>query len=58
MDYYKYIKYKTKYLNLKYDNNQYGGGVVPCDKGYTNMLGTCWAVSILMIFCFPSRIVQ
>ena len=52
MDYYKYIKYKTKYLNLKYDNNQYGGGVVPCDKGYTNMLGTCWAVSILMIFCF------
>jgi hypothetical protein len=26
MDYYnKYLKYKTKYLNLKYDNNQYGG---------------------------------
>jgi len=53
MDYYnKYIKYKTKYLNLKYDNNQYGGGIVPCDKGYTNALETCWAVSILMILCF------
>jgi len=52
MDYYKYIKYKTKYLNLKYDNNQYGGGIVPCDKGYTNALGTCWAVSIIMILCF------
>lgn len=58
MDYYKYIKYKTKYLNLKYDNNQYGGGggvgvgVVSCDKGYTNMLGTCWAISILMVLCF------
>jgi hypothetical protein len=26
MDYYnKYLKYKTKYLNLKYYNNQYGG---------------------------------
>jgi hypothetical protein len=26
MDYYnKYVKYKTKYLNLKYDNNQQGG---------------------------------
>jgi hypothetical protein len=49
MDYYKYIKYKTKYLNLKYDNNQYGGGIVPCDKGYTNVFGTCWAVSIMMI---------
>jgi TPR repeat protein len=40
MDYYKYIKYKTKYLNLKY-----GGGIVPCDKGYKNFLGTCWAVA-------------
>ena len=45
MDYYKYIKYKTKYVNLKYDNNQYGGGIVPCDKGYKNALGTCWAVA-------------
>jgi hypothetical protein len=27
MDYYnKYLKYKTKYLNLKYNNHQYGGG--------------------------------
>jgi hypothetical protein len=26
MDYHiKYLKYKTKYVNLKYDNNQYGG---------------------------------
>jgi len=49
MDYYKYIKYKTKYLNLKYDNNQYGGGIVPCDKGYTNFLGTCWAVALQTI---------
>ena len=49
MDYYKYIKYKTKYLNLKYDNNQYGGGIVPCDKRYNNVFGTCWAVSIMMI---------
>jgi hypothetical protein len=49
MDYYKYIKYKTKYLNLKYDNNQYGGGIVPCDKGYANALGTCWAVSLQVI---------
>jgi TPR repeat protein len=49
MDYYKYIKYKTKYLNLKYDNNQYGGGIVPCDKGYNNAFGTCWAVSLQTI---------
>jgi len=53
MDYYnKYVKYKTKYLNLKYDNSQYGGGSVPCDKGYKNALGTCWAVSLLTILCF------
>ena len=27
MDYYnKYLKYKTKYVNLKYNNRQYGGG--------------------------------
>jgi hypothetical protein len=52
MDYYKYIKYKTKYLNLKYDNNQYGGGIVPCDKGYTNVLGTCWMSALLGILCF------
>jgi len=25
MEYQKYIKYKIKYLNLKYGNNQYGG---------------------------------
>ena len=53
MDYYnKYVKYKTKYLELKYDNNQYGGGIVPCDKGYTNVLGTCWMSSLLGLFCF------
>jgi TPR repeat protein len=44
MDYYKYIKYKTKYLNLKY-----GGGIVPCDKAYKNTIGTCWAVGLQMI---------
>ena len=49
MDYYnKYVKYKTKYLELKYDI-QYGGGVVSCDKGYTNALETCWAVGLQMI---------
>ena len=52
MDYYnKYLKYKTKYLELKY-YNQYGSGVVPCDKGYKNLLGTCWAVATQMIFSF------
>ena len=47
----KYIKYKTKYLQLKY-NNQYGGGVVPCNKGLNNFIGTCWAVGIQMILFF------
>jgi hypothetical protein len=52
MDYYsKYIKYKTKYLELKYDNNQYGGAV-SCDIGYTNVLGTCWMSALLGILCF------
>ena len=53
MDYYnKYIKYKTKYLELKYDNNQYGGVIVPCNKGINNFIGTCWAVAIHMILFF------
>jgi TPR repeat protein len=53
MNYYnKYLKYKTKYLELKYDNSQYGGSIVPCNKGYANKLGTCWAVAIQMIICF------
>ena len=56
MDYYnKYIKYKTKYLELKYDN-QYGGGGddddVPCDKVFSNGNGTCWAVAIQEILGF------
>jgi TPR repeat protein len=52
MDYHnKYIKYKTKYLQLKY-HNQYGGGVVPCNKGLNNFIGTCWAVGIQMILFF------
>jgi TPR repeat protein len=52
MDYHnKYIKYKTKYLQLKY-NNQYGSGVVPCNKGLNNFIGTCWAVGIQMILFF------
>ena len=45
MDYYnKYVKYKTKYLNLKYDNNQYGGGIVSCHIRYKNAHGTCWTL--------------
>ena len=53
MDYHnKYIKYKTKYLQLKYNNNQYGGGLVPCNKEYTNELGTCWAIGPQMFFSF------
>jgi TPR repeat protein len=54
MDYYnKYIKYKTKYLELKYDN-QYGGGDddVPCDKVFSNGNGTCWAVAIQEVLGF------
>ena len=51
MDYYsKYLKYKTKYLNLKYDI-QYGGAV-SCELGYTNVLGTCWMSALLGILCF------
>ena len=53
MNYYnKYLKYKKKYLELKYDNSQYGGSIVPCNKGYNNMIDTCWAVAIQMIICF------
>ena len=51
MDYYKYIKYKTKYIELKYDN-QYGGGSALCELGYTNVLGTCWMSALLAILCF------
>jgi hypothetical protein len=50
----KYLKYKTKYLNLQYDENlnlQYGGKV-PCNKGYQNMIGSCWAIALQMIFSF------
>ena len=53
MDYYnKYIKYKTKYLQLKYDNNQYGGGVVPCNIPIKNRIGTCWMVAIQVCLFF------
>jgi TPR repeat protein len=51
-NYNKYLKYKKKYLELKYDNSQYGGSIVPCNKGYANAIGTCWAVAIQMIICF------
>jgi len=51
-NYNKYLKYKKKYLELKYDNSQYGGSIVPCNKGYNNMIDTCWAVAIQMIICF------
>ena len=51
MDYYnKYIKYKTKYLELKY--NQYGGDPVPCNRAYKSVLNTCWAVALQMILSF------
>ena len=53
MDYYnKYVKYKTKYLNLKYDNNQYGGGVLKCEIEHVNFRESCWDGSILMILSF------
>ena len=49
MFYNKYIKYKQKYLKLKKSQE---GGKVPCNKGYRNLLGTCWAVAIQMMFTF------
>ena len=53
MDYYnKYLKYKNKYLELKHNNNQYGGSVIPCDLGFKNIKGSCWAIAIQMILCF------
>ena len=45
----KYTKYKNKYLKLKKIQE---GGVVSCNIGYKNVLGTCWAISEQMIFTF------
>ena len=63
MNYYnKYIKYKNKYLIIK---NQIGSSSaapciikknivkkVGCDINFTNNLGTCWCLSILMILLY------
>ncbi len=49
LNYNKYLKYKNKYLQLKKIQE---GGKVSCDRGYKNLLGTCWAVSIQMIVTF------
>ena len=43
----KYLKYKNKYLQLKKIQK---GGIVDCNDVYNNALGTCWAVSIHVIF--------
>jgi TPR repeat protein len=45
----KYLKYKQKYLKLKKSQE---GGKVPCNKGYQNLFGTCWAIAIQMMFTF------
>ena len=44
----KYLKYKKKYLQLKQIGGQY------CHTAYTfgNTIGSCWYVSLLMIFLF------
>jgi hypothetical protein len=47
--FHKYLKYKQKYLKLKKIQE---GGVVPCDKAYKNILGTCWAVALQTVLCF------
>ena len=51
MDYYnKYLKYKTKYLNLKYNNHQYGGaGCEKLDK-INSLPFKLTAVEIIFIF--------
>jgi hypothetical protein len=52
MTYYeKYIKYKKKYLNFKYQQN---GGSVACvnDRVFKNVLGTCWMIASQTILCF------
>jgi TPR repeat protein len=45
----KYLKYKSKYLQLK---NQVGGITPFCEKAYKNVLGTCWAVSVQTMITF------
>ena len=50
--YNKYLKYKKKYIEFK----QHAGvfNVLNCSSEYylTNLKGTCWALSILMILFF------
>jgi len=60
MSYYnKYIKYKTKYLDLQ---NMIGGRINCNDKIlFNNVIGSCWNIAILTIFIFgdkTSEIVQ
>ena len=45
----KYLKYKSKYLQLKKIQE---GGKVQCDRAYNNVIGTCWAVAIQTMFTF------
>ena len=44
----KYIKYKSKYLELK----QKGGMDCVNERVFKNLLGTCWMVAIQMMMCF------
>jgi hypothetical protein len=46
----KYIKYKNKYINLK--NLQKGGLDCDNERVFNNIHGTCWMISIQMIFSF------
>jgi ankyrin repeat protein len=63
----KYIKYKEKYLIIKnqigngiedyraptcYTDERYKKKIVGCNINFTNKLGTCWALSILIIFLY------
>ena len=52
--YEKYIKYKNKYNALK---SQLGGNMLKCDDAITlgNRYGSCWNVSIQMIFLFGNN---
>jgi len=44
----KYIKYKSKYFELK----QKGGMNCVNERVFQNLLGTCWMVAIQMMICF------
>ena len=44
----KYIKYKSKYLELK----QKGGMDCVNERVFQNLLDTCWMIAIQMMMCF------